>query len=268
MSHTTPLQHSTFEVPGASLSVSYSDEHGQAVVQLHGLTSSRKRDRLLDLDLGRGLSGTRLLRYDARGHGQSTGRTIATDYQWDTLATDLLSLLDAYFPNEQVHGVGPSMGCATLLHAATREPDRFSGFTLMLPPTAWESRAAQASEYLSRADFLETNGMDAFLKAETLSAQPPATIGVPDTVPDIPVELLPWAYRGAALSDLPPRQSIASLTQPTTILCWVDDPGHPVSTAIELTRLMPNSQLRIATTPTEVAEWPRHLCDDLKLEMV
>ena len=40
-----------------------SDEGGHPVVQLHGLTSSRQRDRLLDMDLGRGLSGTRLLRW-------------------------------------------------------------------------------------------------------------------------------------------------------------------------------------------------------------
>ena len=63
-------------VSGAVLDVELSDEGGRAVVQLHGLTSSRARDRLLHLDLGRGLSGTRLLRYDARGHGRSTGRAV------------------------------------------------------------------------------------------------------------------------------------------------------------------------------------------------
>ncbi|MGV7904609.1 alpha/beta fold hydrolase, partial [Mycobacterium kansasii] len=50
----------SFDVPGARLATEYSDEHGRPVVQLHGLTSSRARDRVLDLDLGRGLSGTRL----------------------------------------------------------------------------------------------------------------------------------------------------------------------------------------------------------------
>lgn len=259
----TELQHSTFEVPGARLSLSYSDEHGHPVIQLHGLTSSRERDRLLDLDLGRGLSGTRLLRYDARGHGHSTGRQSAGDYTWDTLATDLLAILEAHFPGEQVHGVAPSMGAATLLTAAVRRPELFSGFTLMLPPTAWETRAAKSADYLARADFLTTHGMTAFLNAEQLNAPPPATVGTPDTVPDIPGHLLPWAYRGAARSDLPARGDIAGITVPTTILCWVDDPGHPVSTAVELTRLLPDAQLRIATTPAEVARWPQHLLDDV-----
>mgnify|MGYP001390782893 FL=1 len=108
--------------------------------------------------------------------------------------------------------------------------------------------------------------MDAFVNAETLHAQPPATVGTPDTVPDISAELLPWAYRGAAQSDLPSKEEIAKITAPTTILSWTDDPGHPVSTAIELTRLMPNAQRRIATTPAEVARWPQHLRDDLRLD--
>ena len=70
----------TFEVPGAELAVVLSDEGGHPVVQLHGLTSSRARDRVLNLDLGRGLSGTRLLRYDARGHGR-VRRTAAAGFR-------------------------------------------------------------------------------------------------------------------------------------------------------------------------------------------
>src|ERR1700761_3699002 len=104
---------STFVVPGAELAVELSDEGGHPVIQLHGLTSSRARDRVLNLDLGRGLSGTRLLRYDARGHGKSTGRKVPEDYRWESLAEDLLQLLDKWFPGELVHGVGPSMGTGT-----------------------------------------------------------------------------------------------------------------------------------------------------------
>ncbi|WP_307846679.1 alpha/beta hydrolase, partial [Rhodococcus sp. CX] len=151
----------TFSVPGAELDVELSDEGGHPVVQLHGLTSSRHRDRLMDLDLGRGLSGTRLLRYDARGHGRSTGRAVPEDYRWEVLADDLLRLLDHWFPGEQVHGVGPSMGTGTLLHAAVRDPGRFSGLTLMVPATAWETRAAKAESYRQNARVIEEQGLDA-----------------------------------------------------------------------------------------------------------
>ncbi|MFC6010490.1 alpha/beta fold hydrolase [Nocardia lasii] len=253
----------TFHVPGADLDVELSDEGGHPVVQLHGLTSSRHRDRLMDLDLGRGLSGTRLLRYDARGHGRSTGRAVDTDYQWTVLADDLLRLLDHWFPGEKVHGVGPSMGTGTLLHAAVREPDRFAGLTLLVPATAWATRAAKAEIYRANARLIEERGLDAFLSADLSAPRPPATAGTPDTVPDVAADLLPSLLRGAALSDLPAPEAIAALDVPTTILAWIDDPGHPVSTAQALVDLLPKASLSVAETPADLAEWPAILCDDV-----
>lgn len=250
---------STFAVPGAELDVELSDEGGHPVVQLHGLTSSRHRDRLLDLDLGRGLSGTRLLRYDARGHGRSTGRMVPEDYRWQSLADDLLRLLDHWFPGERVHGVGPSMGCGTLLHAAVRDPDRFSGLTLLVPPTAWETRAAKADDYRVAADLVESRGMAAFVAAGRLAARPPATAQAPETVPDVTEELLPTLLRGAALADFPAREDVARIAVPVTLLAWTDDPAHPVSTAEALRDLLPQTTLEIASTPAQVAGWPRVL---------
>ena len=252
-----------FEVPGARIAWAYSDEAGHPVVQLHGLTSSRSRDRVLDLDLGRELSGTRLLRYDARGHGHSTGRPAPEDYRWTTLADDLLRQLDYWFPGERVHGVGPSMGAGTLLHAAVREPDRFSGFTLLLPPTAWETRAARADEYLRLATFIEQHGVERVIAATRTAPQPPASVGHPDSVPHVTEELLPSVYRGAALSDLPASEAIAKLDHPTTVLAWIGDPAHPVSTAEALVDLMPNATLQVASTPEDVQGWPAVLAADV-----
>ena len=253
----------TFEVPGADLAVALSDEGGHPVVQLHGLTSSRARDRVLNLDLGRGLSGTRLLRYDARGHGRSTGRKVPQDYQWQNLADDLLRLLDHWFAGEQVHGVGPSMGAATLLHAASREPDRFAGLTLMVPPTVWETRPAQAIGYEAAAQLIEIEGVDAFLASARGGTPPPATVGAPETVPDVPDALLPSLFRGAALSDLPAPEAVARVDVPTTILAWVDDASHPMSTAESLATLLPKATLTVAHTPTDVETWPNILRDDV-----
>ncbi|CAM3278340.1 alpha/beta hydrolase [Nocardioides dubius] len=257
----------TFVVPGAELDVELSDEGGHPVVQLHGLTSSRYRDRLLDLDLGRGLSGTRLLRYDARGHGRSTGRAVADDYRWDVLADDLLRLLDAWFPGERVHGVGPSMGTGTLLHAAVRDPERFSGLTLLVPPTAWETRAAKAEDYRKAARVVEEIGMEAFVAAGRATAPPPATLGAPETVPDVTEELLPTLLRGAALADFPAPELVARIAVPVTVLAWTDDPAHPVSTAERLCALLPQATLQVAATPDDVATWPAVLCDDVARSM-
>jgi 3-oxoadipate enol-lactonase len=254
---------STFVVPGAELDVELSDEGGHAVVQLHGLTSSRSRDRVLDLDLGRGLSGTRLLRYDARAHGRSTGRPEPADYRWDNLADDLLRLLDHWFPGEQVHGVGPSMGTATLLHAAVREPDRFSGLTLLVPPTAWATRAAKGDDYREAARLIEEQGLDAFLEVGRADPVPPATAGLPDTQPDVDVGLLPALFRGAATSDLPPPDDVARIRVPTTILAWVDDPAHPLSTAEALLALLPSATLTVARTRADLETWPATLAADV-----
>ena len=253
----------TFAVPGAELDVELSDEGGHPVVQLHGLTSSRHRDRLLDLDLGRGLSGTRLLRYDARGHGRSTGRALPEDYRWTVLADDLLRLLDHWFPGERVHGVGPSMGCATLLHAAVRDPDRFDGLTLLVPPTAWESRVAKVEDYRRAAVVVEEQGMAAFVEAGRAAPRPPATVEAPETVPDVDEALLPALFRGAALCDLPDRTAIARLRVPTTVLAWTEDPAHPLSTAETLASLIPGAVLEVASTPADVARWPGILRDDV-----
>ncbi|WP_068158607.1 alpha/beta fold hydrolase [Rhodococcus phenolicus] len=253
----------TFSVPGAELDVELSDEGGHPVVQLHGLTSSRHRDRLMDLDLGRGLSGTRLLRYDARGHGRSTGRAVPEDYRWQVLADDLLRLLDHWFPGERVHGVGPSMGAGTLLHAAVRDPERFSGLTLLVPATAWGTRAAKAEIYRRNAVVIEEQGLDAFLGADLALPRPPATAGTPETVPDVVEHLLPSLFRGAALSDLPDPCEVAGIGIPTTILAWTDDPGHPVSTAEALLDLLPDATLEVARTPADLARWPSILCTDV-----
>jgi len=254
----------TFEVPGAELAVALSDEGGHPVVQLHGLTSSRARDRVLNLDLGRGLSGTRLLRYDARGHGRSTGRKVADDYRWPNLADDLLRLLDHWFPGERVHGVGPSMGAATLLHAASLEPDRFTGFTLMVPPTGWKTRPAQADIYRAAAALIEADGVEAFLAGTRGSTPPPATVSAPETWPDVADVLLPSLLRGAALSDLPTPELVAGIDVPTTILAWVDDPGHPLSTAESLAELLPHATLAVARTPEDVEAWPELLSQDVE----
>lgn len=253
----------TFTVPGAELDVELSDEGGHPVVQLHGLTSSRQRDRLLDLDLGRGLSGTRLIRYDARGHGRSTGRPVPEDYRWSVLADDLLRLLDTWFPGEQVHGVGPSMGTGTLLHAAVRDPGRFAGLTLVVPPTAWATRTAKAADYLRAAEVVEQEGMAAFIEAGRLAPRPPATVDTPDTLPEVSEELLPSLLRGAALADLPAAEQLADIDVPTTILAWIDDPAHPVSTAEALAALWPAAQLDVARTPADLARWPEILMADV-----
>lgn len=155
------------------------------------------------------------------------------------------------------------MGAATLLHAAAREPDRFVGLTLMVPATAWHTRSAQAANYRVAAEIIETRGVGAFIASTRTATPPPATVGAPETVPDVADALLPSLFRGAALSDLPNPEALTRIDAPTTILAWTGDTAHPLSTAESLAALLPRSTLTVAHTPADVETWPQILSRDV-----
>lgn len=250
-----------FDVADASLSYDVEGDHGSLVVQLHGLTSSRARDQAMGLDLPRYLRGHRVLRYDARGHGESTGTYAPADYVWPHLAEDLLALLDQVAPGERVHGVGPSMGSATLLYAALADPDRFETLTLVVPPTAWETRVPQSAVYLANADLVQREGIEAFVELSAAGALVPALAEAPRTLPSVTEDLLPTILRGAAITDLPDPDAIAKIDVPTLILAWSDDPSHPMSTAKRLREVLPSSRLVVARTPYGIMAWPNLFAD-------
>lgn len=230
---------------------------GEPAVQLHGLTSSRRRDETLGLDLTAGAAGLRVLRYDARGHGLSGAGGGAAAYTWPELAADLLALLDDVFPGRPVHGVGQSMGAATLLHAALADPGRFASLALVIPPTAWGWRVAQAAAYLESAEVVEREGGAALAAATREQPLPPAVDpDRPFTVPDVPDAVLPTVFRGAAATDLPGERELGRIGVPVLVRAWTGDAAHPVGVAERLAELIPGAGLAVASTPAEVASWP------------
>lgn len=247
---------STLELEGARIDFDVVGDAGPLVVQLHGLTSSRQRDAMLGMDLGRALRGHRILRYDARGHGSSTGSAVPSQYRWSRLADDLLRLLDHVAPGERVHGLGPSMGTGTLLHAAVADPDRFRSLTLVTPPTAWRSRPAKAADYQAKAELVERMGLGAFIHSGSTAPVPPALADAPETAPTVPESLLPSVLRGAAASDLPRPEVVATIEVPALILAWTGDPNHPRDTAEALHRFIKGSRLVIARSPYGIMAWP------------
>lgn len=234
---------------------------GPPVVQLHGLLSDQDANTAGGLDLASGLTGHRTVRYDARGHGRSTAEPVAGDWAWPRLAEDLLQLLDAVAPGEPVHGIGPSMGAATLLHAALARPERFRSLTLCVPSTAWASRRGQAEAYRAGADLVERHGLDAYARAGRSAPRPPAVADRATHPPRVDPGLLPAVLRGAAATDLPPVHELARIDLPTLVLAWSDDPTHPLSTAEALRAALPGEDLHVAGAPAELAEWPRRCAD-------
>lgn len=252
---------SRFQADGATLRYVLSGE-GPLFVQLHGLTSCASREHRAGLDMSTGLDGFRVLRYDARGHGSSSGRAVPEDYLWPRLAEDLLALLDHVAPEEPVHAAGPSMGAATLLWAATQCPERFASLSLLVPPTAWQTRAAQAESYRRSASLVTHHGIGAFVRVGESVLPPPALADRPrERVPAVSQELLPAIFRGAARTDFPAEEHVSRIDIPTRILAWVGDHAHPVSTAERLHALIPGSRLNIAETPEDLDAWPAKVGD-------
>lgn len=238
----------------------YSDEgSGPVVLSAHGLSSSRENNRRMGLAVFSEVAADhRLISYDARGHGETPGTADESDYDWSNLADDLLALADAFSADAPVSAIGSSMGTGTLLHAVIRRPDRFDRLVLTAPPTAWETRAAQAGGYRALADMIESGEPGQWHAMISKMPVPPIFEGLPGypQPPAISDDLIPTVFRGAAGADLPPLELIAELvTQPTLIIAWAGDPGHPVSTADTLHAAISGSVLHVSETQPDLQTW-------------
>lgn len=233
---------------------------GRALVWTHGLLSSiDQEDRLGSSQWFVDVPGVRLVRYDARGHGRSAAGRDESALTWPALAGDLIEL-STKLGLERPIAAGTSLGTATALHAALREPQRFSGLVLVSPPTAWETRKAQADLYRGGAELVKRRGVGAYAKAmrEQFAAQP-----APWFSADMQAEMLASIesrapaelvnlLRGAAASDLPDPERLSTLQVPAYIVATRDDPAHPLSTAEKLHALLPRSELVVVIDVREL----------------
>ena len=96
--------------PGADLAYDVTGSgDGAAVLHAHGLLLSRAAEAQLGVVDWSALdrAGRRQVRYDARAHGQSSGRAEPDDYVWPALARDLLALADVIAPIAPSTAWGP-----------------------------------------------------------------------------------------------------------------------------------------------------------------
>jgi pimeloyl-ACP methyl ester carboxylesterase len=234
---------------------------GTPVLVTHSFLGSRElEDRIGVFDWSPVRSGGKpLIRFDARGHGASSGDSDAERYRWPALAEDLLAVVDAAVPDASaIDVIAESTGCGTLLWAASLAPERFRRLVLVIPPTIREVRAEQAEIYLASAQLIELRGAEAWARMiETFPPVPLLSAGGWERARKVPVDiaLLPSVLRGAAASDLPADDVLAGIRQETLILAWETDPSHPVTAAEHLARLLPNATLEVATEPESVRDW-------------
>lgn len=241
---------------------------GPDVAWGHGLTQSRALENAQPLIDWAGVEA-RVVRYDARGHGESDSTLDLDGYSWEELAQDQLELTTALGIDTYV-AAGASMGCATALHAAVLAPDRINGLILVIPPTGWESRAAQSEVYEQGAKVVEAYGVEPLIKAGAVIAPPDPLVddtgyrtrradGLRSWDPD----RLARAMRGAAGAQLPTRNQISAIECPTLVLAWTGDATHPAETATELGDLLPHAEVHINSTADEIADWTTLVADFL-----
>jgi len=251
------------EIRGVPLAVEEAgDAAGHPFVWAHGLTSSRAQEDTAGLFTWSRIPGVRVIRYDAPGHGGSGGSLDDATYRWDQLALDLLGVMDHSGIERAVVG-GASMGCATSLHAVLRAPERVEALVLVIPPTAWETRAAQAGTYLAAADLAQAAGPAALAAVVREMPAPAVFAEVAELVREASAAaidamdpaLLPHVFRGAAASDLPGLDVLAAIAVPTLVLAWSGDPGHPESTARALAETIPGATLSVARDLGAVLGW-------------
>ncbi|MEO1055470.1 MAG: alpha/beta fold hydrolase [Actinomycetota bacterium] len=256
----------SLEVLGATLATRSSNSPDDSstlpghVIWGHGLTSSMaSEDEMPLIDWGLAAPSHQVIRYDARGHGRSESTDGELDYRWDRLAVDQLALADA-LDIDRYTAAGASMGAATALFAALAAPELIDRLILVIPPTAWDTRREQIDLYATMADLVEEGRTDVLVRGVDASPLPdPLDERARDrqkrTLTTTDPTRLARVLRGAGQADLPSPDDIAGIRQPALILAWTGDTGHPVSTAERLAELLPDSELRVASTADELATW-------------
>ena len=189
-------------------------------------------------------AGFRVLRYDTRGHGESSAPV--GPYSIAMLADDALALMDAVRA-ERVHFCGLSLGGMTGQWLGTHHGERLHTLTLCAtaayigPPEVWRDRIAA----------VEQGGMAAVADATvnrwfTMAGQ----ARLPNAIADIRAGILatpPTGYIGCgqAIMGMDQRETIAAIRTPTHVMVGADDPSTPVSASEFLQQRIPGATLTV-----------------------
>lgn len=200
-------------------------EHGPWVMLSHGLAT--------DLSMWDELAGHlkpryRVLRYDARGHGQS----LATEgaYTLDQLVKDAVGILDE-LKVEQTHFVGLSMGGMIALGLLLDHPARIK--SAVVADSRHTSTPEFTAAWLSRAEAVRKDGIETIVHSTVtrwssagLAERDPAAVKRMQTIVRNTSAL---GYRGcaAALARLNYGHRLGEIRTPVLLICGSEDHGAP-----------------------------------------
>ena len=188
----------------------------------------------------------KVLRYDTRGHGESSAPAGA--YTLDLLADDLHGLLRA-LGVQSTHFVGLSMGGMIGQTFALKYPGRFK--SLALCDTTSRYPAEAAGLWAERIKTVQTQGMEP-LVAPTLARwfTEPFRKARPEVVEKVAalIRTTPAAgYIGCshAIPKIDLTARLKEIRCPAVVIVGKDDPGTPVAMAEEIHQALPGSKLVI-----------------------
>jgi 3-oxoadipate enol-lactonase len=167
-----------------------------------------------------------VLRYDTRGHGQSS--VTAGPYRIEQLGRDVLHVLDR-LSLERVHFCGLSLGGMIGMWVGINAPERLS--KMVLCNTA--ARIGTPELWNARIDAVRKGGMKSIAPAvierwftPSFRAAAPETIAHTQRM----IEASPpegYAACCAAIRDMDQRETISAITLPTLVISGAMDPATP-----------------------------------------
>jgi pimeloyl-ACP methyl ester carboxylesterase len=238
----------TVEHDGVALAGEEAGE-GTPVVLLHGLTATRRYVVMGSRALERG--GHRVVSYDARGHGRSGPARAPEDYGYETLAADLLAVLDARGIERAVLA-GASMGAHTIVRLALDHGDRVAGLVLITPAYTPAGEHDDLARWDALADGLRDGGVEGFVAAYGDPGVPEAWR---ETVTKVLRQRLSAHEHPRAVADAlraVPRSrafedwaELRELALPAVVVASRDDadPGHPYALGERYAREIPGAEL-------------------------
>ena len=235
---------------------------GIPVVLLHGLTATRRYVVMGSRALER--SGHRVVAYDARGHGASTGPEDPHAYDYDDLVDDLRAVLDDRGIDRAVLA-GASMGAHTAVRMALDHPERVAGLVIATPAfDPEEDRDAGLKRWDALSDGLRSGGVDGFVEAY---GDPQVPEQWKETVDKVLRQRLSAHEHPEAVADAlhaVPRSrpfeawdELAAIDVPTVIVASRDeaDPGHPYAIGEHYAEVIPDAELRSEEPGSSPLAW-------------
>ena len=252
-----------FSVESAGVTLA-GEEAGEGipVVLLHGLTATRRYVVMGSRALER--SGHRVVAYDARGHGASTGPDDPDAYDYDDLVDDLRAVMDDRGLERAVLA-GASMGAHTAVRMALDEPERVAGLVIATPAfDPEEDREAGLARWDALSEGLRTGGVDGFVEAY---GDPQVPEQWKETVEKVLRQRLAAHEHPGAVADAlhaVPRSrpfeawdELAAIDVPAIVVASRDeaDPGHPYAVGERYAEAIPGAELRSEEPGSSPLAW-------------